>query len=116
MSDELDFFKNLDASPAELKELINRGIAEVKSNLEEDAEDPITGSGEGKVSFDFVVADEGTVDPDFGTPVIGKVDIIIDGETATLFNLGSIGPIAQSVEDQSALMNFFSTAANELIA
>ena len=114
MSDELDFFKNLDVSPAELKELISRGIAEAKSNLEENAEDPITGYGE--VSFYFVAADEGTVDPDSGTPVIGKVDIIIDGETATLFNFGYGGPIDQSVEDQSVLMNLFSTAANELIA
>lgn len=97
-------------------DLIARGIAEVNSKLDEDAKDPITGFGEGKVSLNFVVADQGTVAPDSGSPVIGKVDIIVDGETTTLFNLGSSGPIAQSVEDQSVLMNLFSTDANALVA
>ena len=96
-----------------LQELIARGIAEVNSNLE-NAKDPLTGSGEGKVSFDFVGADEGTVDSDSGSPVIGNVDITVDGKTVTLFQLGSSGPITPSVEDQSALMNFFSTAGSPL--
>lgn len=104
MSDEL-----------KLQEFIARGIAEVNSNLE-NAKDPLTGSGEGEVSFDFVGADKGTVDSDSGSPVIGNVDITVDGKTVTLFQLGSSGPIAQSVEDQSALMNLFSTAGSDLFA
>lgn len=98
-----------------LQDFIARGIAEVNSNLE-NAEDPLTGSGEGQVSFDFVGADEGTVDSDSGSPVIGNVDIKLNGQTVTLFQLGSSGPIAPSVEDQSALMNFFSTAGSDLFA
>ena len=104
MSDELN-----------LQDFIALGITQVESNLE-NAKDPLTGSGEGEVSFDFGGADQGTVDSDSGSPVSGNVNITVGGRTVTLFQLGSSGPIAPSVEDQSALMNFFSTAASDLIA
>lgn len=95
MSDELN-----------LQDFIARGIAEVNSNLE-NAEDPLTGSGEGQVSFDFVGADEGTADSDSGSPVSGNVNITVGGRTVTLFQLGSSGPITPSAEAQSELMNLF---------
>lgn len=104
MSDELN-----------LQDFIARGIAQVNSNLE-NAKDPLTGSGEGEVSFNFEGADQGTVDSDSGSPVIGNVKLTVDGNTVTLFQLGSSGPMTPSVEDQSALMNLFSTDGNAMFA